>query len=146
MVDIKYANAYCEVLEILKYISLEEYNKIPKNKIELFEANANPEYAFSYNPDKTLDEQEVSKTAKGIIAILFRDYWATEQQREKILAKQSYDREKLEEEKRKEYNPDNLFKDKKKENMALTVVENEKWYTKIVSFFKRVFSKSRGEE
>lgn len=83
MVDIKYANAYSEVLEILKYIPVEDYNKIPKNKIELFKTNANNDYSFKYNPNKTLDEQNVSKTAKAIIAILFRDYWATEIQRKK---------------------------------------------------------------
>lgn len=74
MVNIKYANAYTEVLEILKYISIEDYNKIPKNKIELFEANANTDYHFTYTPEKTLREQNVSKIARGIIAILFRDY------------------------------------------------------------------------
>jgi hypothetical protein len=30
MVDIEYANAYREVLEILKYISVDDYNKISK--------------------------------------------------------------------------------------------------------------------
>lgn len=34
------------------------------------------------------DEQNVSKKAKTIIAILFRDYWATDIQREKIKAKE----------------------------------------------------------
>lgn len=99
MVDIKYANAYTEVLEILKYISREDYNKIPKNKIELFETNANDNYHFIYNPSKTLNEQNVSKIAKGIIAILFRDYWATNIQKEKIIAKQNYDRRIIEEQK-----------------------------------------------
>ena len=41
MIDIEYANAYSEVLEILKYIPIKDYNKIPKNIIELFEKNAN---------------------------------------------------------------------------------------------------------
>ena len=40
MADIKYANAYSEVLEILKYIPIEDYNKIPKTKIELFETKS----------------------------------------------------------------------------------------------------------
>lgn len=112
MIDIKYSNAYSEVLEILKYIPLEEYDKIPKTKIELFETNANNNYAFNYDQNKTLNEQAVSKIAKGIIAILFRDYWATQIQKEKIVAKQNYDRQKLEQEKR--YNLDNLFKNKNK--------------------------------
>ena len=100
MVSVEYANAYSEVLEILKYISKEDYEKIPNSKIELFETNHNKEYIFKYNPNKTLDEQNVSKTAKAIIAILFRDYWATELQKEKIIAKQNYDRMQLEEKKK----------------------------------------------
>ena len=109
MVDIKYANAYSEVLEILKYIPLEDYNKIPKNKIELFKTNANNDYSFNYNPSKTLEEQDVSKITKGIIAILFRDYWATETQKNKIITRQNYDRMKLEKEKQAKYNAD-IFK------------------------------------
>lgn len=112
MIDIEYANAYSEVLEILKYIPIKDYNKIPKNKIELFEKNANDEHRFIYNPNKTLEEQNVTKRAKAIIAILFRDYWANETQREKIIKKQNYDRVKLEEEKRQNYNPNNIFKNK----------------------------------
>lgn len=115
MIDIEYANAYSEVLEILKYISMEDYNKIPKNKIELFETNANTEYKFTYNPNRTLDEQNISQRAKAIIAILFRDYWATSTQKKKIIAKQEYDRMQIEKQKREMYSSDNLFKNRKKE-------------------------------
>lgn len=101
MIDIEYANAYSEVLEILKYIPIEDYDKIPKNRINLFKIYANKDYAFCYDTTKTLDEQKVSKIAKGIIAILFRDYWAIEIQKEKIIAKQNYDRMQIIEEKKK---------------------------------------------
>ena len=112
MVDIEYANAYVEVLEILKYIPTRDYNKIPKSKIKLFTTNANSNYKFNYDLDKTLDEQDVSKIAKGIIAILFRDYWATDEQRQKIITKQNYDRNQIEKNNRLKYNPDNVFKNK----------------------------------
>ena len=151
MVSVKYANAYSEVLEILKYVTKEDYEKIPNSKIELFETNHNKEYVFKYNPNKTLDEQNVSKTAKAIIAILFRDYWATEIQKEKIINKQNYDRMKLEEEKRTRYNPDNLFKNnekkvimndvEKKEELALTEANDIKWYKKVWSFLIKFFRK-----
>lgn len=154
MVDIKYANAYSEVLEILKYIPVEDYNKIPKNKIELFETNANNDYSFNYNPDKTLEEQEVSKIAKGIIAILFRDYWATEIQREKIISKQKYDRIKIEEEKRAKYNTD-IFQDRNNHKQEQNIVEDistnevaiveykETIFRKIVNKIKSIFFKNK---
>ena len=151
MVSVEYANAYSEVLEILKYISKEDYEKIPNSKIELFETNHNKEYIFKYNPNKTLDEQNVSKTAKAIIAILFRDYWATELQKEKIIAKQNYDRMQLEEKKKERYNSDNLFKNNKKKNILdatdqehkldLIEINNIKWYKKVWKFITRFFSK-----
>lgn len=151
MISIEYANAYSEVLEILRYISKEDYEKIPNSKIELFETNHNKDYKFKYNPNKTLDEQNVSKIAKAIIAILFRDYWATEIQKEKIIKKQNYDRMKLEQEKRDRYNPDNLFENSEKnvimnntnnvEKLDLVEVKNNKWHKKVFMFFANLFRK-----
>ena len=111
MVDSKYGIAYNEVLEILKYIPKEDYNKIPREKMDLFKEYASKDYVFKYNPSKTLEEQNVSKIAKGIIAILFRDYWATQIQREKIINKQNNDRIEREREKIEKYNL-NIFKKK----------------------------------
>ena len=151
MVDIKYANAYTEVLEILKYISVEDYNKIPKQKIEFFETNANNDYYFSYTPEKTLNEQNVSKIAKGIIAILFRDYWATDIQKEKIITKQNHDRH-IKEEQKLEFNPNDVFKRKKVldfnenydkndiYNSNLPVeVKKQNWFQSIILYIKRCF-------
>lgn len=151
MIDIKYANAYSEVLEILKYIPIEDYDKIPKNKIDLFKAYANEDYTFCYDTTKTLEEQNVSKIARGIISILFRDYWATEMQKQKIIAKQNYDRKSLEEKKRDIYNLDNLFKNNEKKiiinnterekELALLETNNIKWYKKVWRFLTKLFSK-----
>ena len=151
MISVEYANAYSEVLEILKYISKEDYEKIPNSKIELFETNYNKDYIFEYNPNKTLDEQNVSKTAKAIIAILFRDYWATEIQKEKIISKQNYDRMKLEEERKARYNSNNLFKNnekriimdntEKEEELALIETSDIKWYKKVWRFLTKFFRK-----
>lgn len=151
MISVEYANAYSEVLEILKYISKEDYEKIPNSKIELFETNYNKDYIFKYNPNKTLDEQNVSKTAKAIIAILFRDYWATEIQKEKIISKQNYDRTKFEEEMKARYNSNNLFKNnekrlimdntEKEEELALIETSDIKWYKKVWRFLTKFLKK-----
>lgn len=109
MVSFEYANAYSEVLEILRYIPKEDYDKIPKEKISLFETNSNKEYDFTYDMNKTLDEQNVSKKAKTIIAILFRDYWATDTQKEKIKAKEKYDKQIKDQEIGKKYNNENIY-------------------------------------
>lgn len=151
MIDIEYANAYSEVLEILKYIPIEDYDKIPKNRINLFKTYANKDHAFCYNTTKTLDEQNVSKIAKGIIAILFRDYWATEIQKEKIIAKQNYDRMQIIEEKKEIYNYDNNFKNNNEKNIVDTTCQEKKtdlieinkikWYKKVWNSIINFFSK-----
>lgn len=149
MVDIQYANAYTEVLEILKNISQEDYNKVSKGKINLFEHNANKEYIFNYDSTKTLEEQNVSKTARAIIAILFRDYWATDEQRNKIKAFQNNKIHQIEEENRQKYNTD-IFKNRKNsaaevineqaENMQL-VEYKENIFKRILRFFRKMFGK-----
>ena len=146
MENIEYANAYSEVLEILKNISKEDYEKVPSEKIDLFEKNANKNYNFQYDTNLTLDEQNVSKRAKAIIAILFRDYWATPEQREKILAKQNYDRIKIEKNKQKQYNVDNIFKNKERkvetvENSVSMIEYKESIFSKIKKWFKQTFKK-----
>ena len=145
MVDIKHANAYSEILEILKYLTPEDYEKIPKEKIEFFEKNANKNYTFNYNPDKTLQEQNVSKTARTIIGILFRDYWASEEQRDKIIMFQQQERIKIEKEKQEKYKGEDIFKSNntvsQSEEVALVEVKEEKWYKKVFDFFRRIFNK-----
>lgn len=143
MVNTEYKIAYSEVLEILKYISKEEFNKVPQYMLEMFKNNASNENQFIYDPDKTLQEQNVSEIARTIIAILFRDYWATENQRQKILDRQNFDRKKIREEM---YSSDNIFQKhntQQKENFTtkeIAMVEyKESIFTKIKKWFKRTF-------
>ena len=152
MVDIQYANAYTEVLDILKHISKEDYEKIPKSKIKVFEENCNKNYNFTYDENKTLDEQNVSEITKVIIAILFRDYWATKEQRYIIIKKQ----QEIKDQKQKELmakfeqNKNISEKDLKKVNVASDLDididyargTNLETY-KEENIFKRIISKIR---
>lgn len=100
MVDISYRKACKEVIEILSYISREEYNKIPHEIIKSLENDKDDNYNFKYSPNKTLDEQNISKQAKTIIAIFYRDYWASEYQRKIIKEYEKFLCEKIEKEKK----------------------------------------------
>ena len=152
MADIQYANAYTEVLDILKYISKEDYEKIPKSKIKVFEENSNKNYSFTYDESKTLEEQNVSEITKAIIAILFRDYWATKEQRYIIIKKQ----QEIKEQKQKELmakfkqNKNISEKDLKKVNVASdldldidyeVLGKNVQLYKKEEGFFEKLVNK-----
>ena len=147
-VNIEYANAYSEVLEVLNHMSKEDYNKIPKDMLEMFQTNCNNEYQFRYDLNKEFEEQGISKRAKLILSILFRDYWATPYQKEKIIAKQNYERQKLEQQKFEKYNPERLFENKMqpiieevKNISSMIEVKKEKWYQKIFKVIKNLFKR-----
>ena len=116
-----YPKAYKEVMEILKYV--------PKESVE----------------------QELLEETKAIFANIFRDYWATPYQKKRIQAKERYDRQKIEEEKRAKYNSD-IFKTREIDKTEKEVkqkntnsnnlpieIKKEKFYEKIISFFKKIF-------
>ena len=110
MMSNNYAKAYKELLEIIKHFPLEEYNKIPKEKIKFYEENMDKNYNFTINPEIDLKVQNVSKEAGAILVTLFRDYFATEEQKQKIEELIILNEKKSEITKRKKYNPNNLFK------------------------------------
>lgn len=135
--------AFSEVLEILKYVTKTDYEKIPIEIIEVLEDNCLTDYEVKYTPKKTLDEQPILHETKIIIALFFRDYWATEEQRNKILKKEEYDLSILEEEKRKIYDPDNIFKAKETkssiENTNLPIeIKKESFVKKILFLLKKI--------
>ena len=68
-------------------------------KIEFYKANMDKNYVFKVNPAIDLSKQNISKEARIIIALLFRDYWATQEQKNKIELKEKYDISILEAEK-----------------------------------------------
>ena len=84
--------------------------KIPDEKLELYYMNRNKDYEYKVDTTKAFKDQKMLKETKAIFAIIFRDYWATDYQRERILAKQAYDRKIREEELMRKYNPDSIFK------------------------------------
>ncbi len=148
----EYEIAYAEILEILKYIPKSDYDKIPKEKINLFKKKADKKYKFKYNPNKTLEENNVSKRAKAIIIILFRDYWSNDTEKKMIIEKQNHDRKIVEEEKIKKYNYDDLFKKNNinkleinKENTNSSnkemIVYKENFVTKIINKIKKFLNK-----
>lgn len=91
-----YAKAYTEVLEIISYFSEEEYNKIPKEKIEFYEEHRDRDYNFKINPNIDLAEQNISHNTNAILVSLFRDYFATDKQKEILNRLLQQNQEKLE--------------------------------------------------
>lgn len=146
MVKENYAYAYKEVIELLKYFSLEDVEKIPEDLIKVFLFNMDTEYVYKVDEEKTFEEQTMLEETKVIFAIIFRDYWATDYQRERILAKEENDKKRIEEEKSRKYNTNNIFKEKVNksvyENLP-TIIEENSFFKNIINKIINIFKKSK---
>ena len=158
-------NAYSEVLEVLKNMAKDEVDKVPEDMREMFEECSNKEHKFKYDFSKRMDEQDFLEDTKLILAILYRDYWATPEKRSELLKKDQYNREKVEIEKRIKYNPNNIFEnrsnkkndveeikenkekeikkvEKNEEKESVEMIEkNETFFNKIINKIKKICKK-----
>ena len=126
----------------------ESVNKIPSKMLEMFNEEQSKDYNFKIDTEKPFEEQELLEETKAILANMFRDYWATEYQREIILQKEKFDREELEKIKREKYNPDDIFEEKEKtdilsnkapeESNKLPVeIKKENLFKRLIIFIKK---------
>lgn len=139
MIEDNYPKAYKEVYEILKYVPEQEKEKIPKKVIDAIKNNMDTNYNFRIEESEIFEEIQLLRETKSILAVIYRDYWANESEKTRILQKQNYDIQKEEEKKQKKYNYDHLFKNKQnnnKEIKELIVYEEQKWYKKFIKFIK----------
>lgn len=146
-----YPKAYKEVVEILKYVPKESVDKIPQNMLDTFNAKMDNTYNFSIDINKNFEEQELLEETKAILANIFRDYWATPYQKERIQARERYEWQKIEDEKKAKYDGDifktvknNKIENKTEEentnsNNLPIEVKKENFYQKIIKFFKKMF-------
>ena len=67
-----YEEAYAEVIEVLNYIPMNEYKKIPKKYIVFMEENCSENSSFTYNVALPFEKQNISDTAKNILGMIFR--------------------------------------------------------------------------
>lgn len=133
-----------EVNSIMENMSIEILKKIPEKVQNLFKENASKTYTFSYDKTKSLEEQEIMDKTRGVIALLYRDYICDENEKKEFNSKYIQYINEKEEEKRKLYGEDIIFK-KVKNNIEtctsnkLTVVEKKESLIKVI--FNKILRK-----
>lgn len=142
MLELKYRNAFKEVDEILKYTDIDLVNKIPKKFISFLKENMNNDYEFYVQEGLSLNKQNLSEEASSIFALIYREYWATEEEKEEFRKKDEEER-KLNEEKLKHIfdRKDNEPIEEKKNN-KLVKIEHESFIKRLFLKLKRFFWKN----
>ena len=144
-----YSRACTEVLIILKYyLSKTEFNKIPKDKIEFFEKNKDKNYDYQIDKNVPLEKQTISEMANSIIITLYRDYFATDKQKEilnKILILNDAKKEKQKKIKYKQNVSEHVPKEnvelEKTEPKELIKIENNNILKRMKDFIMYIIEK-----
>lgn len=139
--------AYTEVDKILDLMDEQFQRKIPKKLRSLIKKNKLSDYNVTINPNIPLKEQNISRKALSILAVLNYNYWCEGEDKKEKLIEKYRNNEKVRQEKlREQYNPDNIFKNKtesindnaKIENKQLIVYnKKDNLFTKLINKIKK---------
>ena len=80
--DIELSNRFSEVYEILRYLSKDNFNKIPKEIIEYINENRNKEYVWNIDKKKKLYEQNLDENTIAILAYINMEYLVNKEQKQ----------------------------------------------------------------
>lgn len=141
--------AYAEVDKILSFMEIKYVEKVPKKMREMFKNEKLQGYEPNIDKNIPLEEQQLERKTLAILAMLNLNYWCENQEeKQELLRAYSDNDKKREEELREKYNPDNIFKNKNKEQDAeqetdkiTSVVEykEKNFIKKLLDKIKRLF-------
>ncbi len=147
----KYTDAFTQVYVVLNELDDEDYDKIPPEVVDAIRKNRNKEYQFKIDKSIDLKDNNLLPEARALLFKIYRDYLASESQRQKILKMQNEERRKRELKRQQQYNSD-IFANKETETIQKSELENgsELQQQSIhpvlykESIFKRLFNRIRG--
>lgn len=127
-----------EVLVLLKMLPEAELKKIPETEIKFLEEHRDVNYNFSVNPEVPINEVNISRKAKAILVVLWKKYFATDIQKQKLDKILQENSMKEEQKKQEEYQYSDMFKNNTQKIINLPTVIEEKWYEKVLNKIKDV--------
>ena len=143
MLKERYRIAMAETLHYLKGISQDDVDKIPKKLMQFLKDNASQDYKCEFDYTKPLNELNLTDEARGLIAMICLNYWCeTDEQKIKFRNHLNVNEQVYQEELRKKYNVDDIFKKKDiSSNMEAEPENINKLSIKVKyeNIFKRLF-------
>lgn len=109
--------SYNEIWDIINHMNSELYIKIPQKFLTFIKQNQVENYQVQIDYSKNINEQELQKDTRILLALIYRDYLCDSAEKESLLKKDQFKLEEIEQEKREKYNLDNSFiKNKQQES------------------------------
>lgn len=142
--NIKTKEIYSEVYQVLNLLGNEYIDKLPNRLFNMLKEKRDISYKPQYEKDISLNKQNIKKEALAIIALLHLNYWC-ENEKEKLELKQIFknNEDRYQNELRINYNPENIFKKHKQENIVqnqVSIIEyNPSLFKKVIIKIKSMF-------
>lgn len=133
-----------ELDEVLKYLVLEDLNKIPfeiKNKISECK---DKKYKWQYDASKPLKEQKLNRKTIAMLSYLSMEYMQNEEQRRLMQEIHKLNEKELMKAHIKKENvvfKNNITTSEKNEVSTSLSVDNLKWYQKVFKYIKKLFKR-----
>ena len=142
--EIQRKEMYSEVYSVLNLLGEKYIKKLPISLINMIKVERKKEYNPKYDLKANLAEQNIRRESLSMIALLHLNYWCESEEEKDSLKELFKNNEEIHQaEIREKYNPDNLFKNRIKEEKKL--IKEEKEQTMLVpvkeNFFTRFIKK-----
>ena len=113
----EYKKCLVQLDEMLDFLSKEDLNKIPNDIRKKIKSQKDTEYKWKYDSSISLKEQNLSRETIAMLAYLNMQYLVSEEQKLLLQQMHNYNEQKLEEEKSKNFNQNDIFKERKDSNV-----------------------------
>ena len=134
------AKVYKEIYEILKYIPKSELNKIPNGFIKFIEKNMDTNYTYKVENVQDFEKQPMLRGTRTILAILYRDYWATPQKKREIIERDQKQIKEKQEADRKKYDIETILANRKEQ-----IKQTEPKLTEIVPYHESILTRIKNK-
>lgn len=142
MIDEIYKNSFKEVYDILENTEEDLLSKIPNSFMNFIKNNMNVNYKTNINSNETIDKQHLLKETEAILSLIYRSYWATDEEKNEFAKKDNLELIKEEEQKKEQYQGKDIYKVfEERKNLNTITVDNNLMVIENESFIKRIFRK-----
>ena len=144
-----YSKVYTELYEIFKHMPKEQIDKLPQELKHTIKRQKDNDYLYEVTNISDFENQKMMTQTRAILAVLYRDYWATKEERERIKEEERKEITINEEIKKEKYSYENIFKEGEieenqtiEENLPIAI-NNKNIFIKIIEFIKNLFKRKK---
>ena len=142
MIDEVYRNSFKEVYEILKNTENELLEKIPTKFMNFIKENMNGNYKTNIQRNVDIDKQLLLKETEAVLSLIYRSYWATDEEKQEFAIKDQQEIIKKEEKKKEQYQGKDIYQVfEERKNINKIAIDNNLMVIKKENFIKKFFKK-----